>query len=211
MRICSRDKPRLAALPPRSQALHPTNFWPWKEVVSTNSWVRIRSVAGRALRFTKCGRFSSGVVSSRWSLLRRCQLRPSHCLDADQPGRSARHAEWSNQGRWPTQRHGARHGPAGPPQRQTAQCTTRRYPMSIRNLDSLFSPASVAIFGASNRPASVGGTVWRNMHGGRFAALLPPLFLRPIRFALRPHLKTQQLINRAAPPAQSKSATHTTE
>ena len=41
--------------------------------------------------------------------------------------------------------------------------------MSIRNLDSLFSPASVAIFGASNRPASVGGTVWRNMRGGRFS------------------------------------------
>jgi hypothetical protein len=36
-------------------------------------------------------------------------------------------------------------------------------PVSIRNLDSLFSPASVAIFGASHRPASVGGTVWRNI------------------------------------------------
>ena len=41
--------------------------------------------------------------------------------------------------------------------------------MSIRNLDSLFSPASVAIFGASNRPSSVGATVWRNMRSGRFA------------------------------------------
>jgi len=35
--------------------------------------------------------------------------------------------------------------------------------MSIRNLDSLFAPESVAVFGASDRPASVGGTVWRNL------------------------------------------------
>ena len=35
--------------------------------------------------------------------------------------------------------------------------------MSIRNLDSLFSPSSVAVFGASDRPASVGATVWRNL------------------------------------------------
>ena len=35
--------------------------------------------------------------------------------------------------------------------------------MSIRNLDALFAPASVAVFGASERPASVGGTVWRNL------------------------------------------------
>ncbi len=41
--------------------------------------------------------------------------------------------------------------------------------MSIRNLDSLFAPASVAIIGASNRPASVGATVWRNMRAGHFS------------------------------------------
>ena len=35
--------------------------------------------------------------------------------------------------------------------------------MSIRNLDALFAPTSVAVFGASERPASVGGTVWRNL------------------------------------------------
>ncbi|EHR72867.1 acyl-CoA synthetase (NDP forming) [Burkholderiales bacterium JOSHI_001] len=35
--------------------------------------------------------------------------------------------------------------------------------MSIRNLDSLFDPASVAVLGASDRPASVGATVWRNL------------------------------------------------
>ncbi|MFT3779458.1 MAG: bifunctional acetate--CoA ligase family protein/GNAT family N-acetyltransferase [Ottowia sp.] len=38
--------------------------------------------------------------------------------------------------------------------------------MSIRNLDSLFDPRSVAVIGASERPFSVGGTLWRNMRGG---------------------------------------------
>ncbi len=35
--------------------------------------------------------------------------------------------------------------------------------MSIRNLDALFTPASIAVFGASQRPHSVGATVWRNL------------------------------------------------
>ena len=35
--------------------------------------------------------------------------------------------------------------------------------MSIRNLDSLFDPASIAVFGASLRVGSVGATVWRNL------------------------------------------------
>jgi acetyltransferase len=37
--------------------------------------------------------------------------------------------------------------------------------MSIRHLDALFAPASVAVFGASERIGSVGGTVWRNLLG----------------------------------------------
>jgi acetyltransferase len=41
--------------------------------------------------------------------------------------------------------------------------------MSIRNLDALFSPASVALIGASARPGSVGATVWRNLRAGGFA------------------------------------------
>ena len=45
--------------------------------------------------------------------------------------------------------------------------------MSIRNLDSLFDPGSVAVIGASSRPDSVGATVWRNLAGGRFKG---PLF-----------------------------------
>ena len=40
--------------------------------------------------------------------------------------------------------------------------------MSIRHLDQLFDPASVAVIGASQRPASVGGIVWRNLHAGGF-------------------------------------------
>ncbi len=48
--------------------------------------------------------------------------------------------------------------------------------MSIRNLDALFAPTSVAVFGASLRPASVGGTVWRNLSSafpGRLYAVNP--------------------------------------
>ena len=40
--------------------------------------------------------------------------------------------------------------------------------MSIRNLDTLFAPASVAVFGASHRASSVGATVWRNMNTGGY-------------------------------------------
>jgi acetyltransferase len=40
--------------------------------------------------------------------------------------------------------------------------------MSIRHLDQLFDPASVAVIGASGRPASVGATVWRNLRDGGF-------------------------------------------
>ncbi len=40
--------------------------------------------------------------------------------------------------------------------------------MSIRNLDHLFDPASVAVFGASQRAASVGATVWNNLRRGAF-------------------------------------------
>ncbi|MBP6900512.1 MAG: bifunctional acetate--CoA ligase family protein/GNAT family N-acetyltransferase [Burkholderiaceae bacterium] len=44
--------------------------------------------------------------------------------------------------------------------------------MSIRNLDSLFDPASVVVIGASDRPGSVGATVWRNLRRGGFAGRL---------------------------------------
>jgi len=41
--------------------------------------------------------------------------------------------------------------------------------LSIRHLDRLLSPGSVAVFGASDRPGSVGATVWRNVRAGHFA------------------------------------------
>ena len=40
--------------------------------------------------------------------------------------------------------------------------------MSIRHLDFLFRPRSVAVFGASERAGSVGATVWRNLRQGGF-------------------------------------------
>ncbi|WP_093134105.1 GNAT family N-acetyltransferase [Variovorax sp. OK605] len=40
--------------------------------------------------------------------------------------------------------------------------------MTIRHLDRMLSPASVAVFGASTRPGSVGATVWRNLLAGGF-------------------------------------------
>jgi acetyltransferase len=64
--------------------------------------------------------------------------------------------------------------------------------MSIRNLDQLFDPASVAVFGASQRPASVGATVWRNLRSGTFRG--------PV-FAVNPkhrELGGQQVYARAA-------------
>lgn len=45
--------------------------------------------------------------------------------------------------------------------------------MSIRHLDKLFAPASVAVFGASERPGRVGTTVWRNLHGQFTGRLYP--------------------------------------
>ena len=41
--------------------------------------------------------------------------------------------------------------------------------MSIRHLDSLFDPASVAVIGASARVGSVGATVWRNLRRSAYA------------------------------------------
>jgi acetyltransferase len=40
--------------------------------------------------------------------------------------------------------------------------------MTIRHLDQLLTPRSVAVFGASDRPGSVGATVWRNVRQAPF-------------------------------------------
>lgn len=53
--------------------------------------------------------------------------------------------------------------------------------MSIRNLDSLFDPASIVVCGASLRPGSVGATVWRNLKSGSFKGAL---------YALNPKYQT---------------------
>ncbi|MGE4244065.1 GNAT family N-acetyltransferase [Ramlibacter sp.] len=41
--------------------------------------------------------------------------------------------------------------------------------MSVRNLEALLRPASIAVIGASDRPGSVGAVVWRNVRDGGFA------------------------------------------
>jgi acetyltransferase len=47
--------------------------------------------------------------------------------------------------------------------------------MSVRNLRQLFAPKSVARVGASERPGSVGATVWRNLLDGGFKGSLYPV------------------------------------
>jgi acetyltransferase len=50
--------------------------------------------------------------------------------------------------------------------------------MSVRNLELLFQPRSVAVIGASDRPQSVGATVFRNLVGGNFRGPILPVNLR---------------------------------
>ena len=47
--------------------------------------------------------------------------------------------------------------------------------MSVRNLDCLFKPASVAIVGASNNPHSIGGVVMRNLLKSGFTGPIMPV------------------------------------
>ena len=47
--------------------------------------------------------------------------------------------------------------------------------MTQRHLDRLLTPKSVAIFGASDKPARVGTTVWRNLVAGGFKGPLAPV------------------------------------
>ena len=72
--------------------------------------------------------------------------------------------------------------------------------MSVRNLDRLLEPQSIAVAGASDRPGSVGATVWRNLRGGAFAGPVHPVnpkhasldgvkcFARPADLPLAPDL-----------------------
>lgn len=47
--------------------------------------------------------------------------------------------------------------------------------MSVRNLDKLFRPKSVAVIGASNRPRAVGALVMRNLLEGEFSGPIMPV------------------------------------
>ncbi|RIY00860.1 GNAT family N-acetyltransferase [Aureimonas flava] len=47
--------------------------------------------------------------------------------------------------------------------------------MSIRNLDALFEPRSIALIGASNRPGSVGAVLARNLFGSGFDGPVMPV------------------------------------
>ena len=51
--------------------------------------------------------------------------------------------------------------------------------MSVRHLDSLFAPKSIAVIGASSRESSVGAVVWRNLLHGGFTGPMWPVNLRP--------------------------------
>ncbi len=50
--------------------------------------------------------------------------------------------------------------------------------MSIRNLEKLFRPASVAVIGATDRPSAVGEVVMRNLLSGGFAGPVMPVNLK---------------------------------
>lgn len=47
--------------------------------------------------------------------------------------------------------------------------------MSVRNLDKLLQPSSIAVVGASNQPLSVGNTVMRNLLAGGFDGAIMPV------------------------------------
>src|SRR3978361_1797948 len=47
--------------------------------------------------------------------------------------------------------------------------------MTVRNLDALFRPKSIAVIGASPRAGSVGQMVWAQLGGGAFAGPVWPV------------------------------------
>ena len=58
--------------------------------------------------------------------------------------------------------------------------------MSIRHLDRMFRPRSIAVFGASDRPATIGQAVFANLLDGGFAGGLYPVNLHHREVAGRP-------------------------
>lgn len=63
--------------------------------------------------------------------------------------------------------------------------------MSVRNLDALFEPASIALVGASNRPGSVGHVLSRNLFEGGFKG--PILTVNPRERAIRSTLSYRSI------------------
>jgi len=58
--------------------------------------------------------------------------------------------------------------------------------MSVRNLEYLFQPGSVAVIGASDRPQSLGATLIRNLLEGSFAGPIWPVKPKHASVAGRP-------------------------
>ena len=63
--------------------------------------------------------------------------------------------------------------------------------MSVRNLDALFDPSTIALIGASNRPGSVGAVLARNLFGAGFEG--PILTVNPRERAIRSTLNYRSI------------------
>ena len=59
--------------------------------------------------------------------------------------------------------------------RQITYKRQRQFLMPIRNLDKIFRPRRIAVVGASQRPLSVGQTVFQNLLAGEFAGEIYPV------------------------------------
>jgi acetyl coenzyme A synthetase (ADP forming)-like protein len=55
------------------------------------------------------------------------------------------------------------------------RCTARALGVATSKLDSIFSPRSIAVIGASNRPGSVGNAIFRNILFGGYSGTLYPV------------------------------------
>ena len=71
--------------------------------------------------------------------------------------------------------------------------------MSIRNLDALFDPASIAVIGASARPGSIGATVWQTLSCGAYAGQI--YAVNPKYGELGGHPVVARVCNLSAAPA----------
>ena len=75
--------------------------------------------------------------------------------------------------------------------------------MSIRNLDRLFRPRSIAVVGASRRTGSVGGVVARNLFAGGFDG--PILPVNPHHAAVEGVLAYPDVASLPRPPAEARN------